>query len=48
MKSAFLRSRARGRASTQDWDAQWSSPSTSLDQLAPLLAIVLAALIALL
>jgi len=32
----------------QDWDAQWSAPSSGLEQLAPLLAIGLAALIALL
>ncbi|MDB4975403.1 MAG: hypothetical protein JWN48_3744 [Myxococcaceae bacterium] len=31
----------------QDWDKQWSAPSTRLEQLAPVLALALAALIAL-
>ena len=32
----------------QDWEKQWTAPSTGLEQLAPLLALGLAALIALL
>jgi hypothetical protein len=48
MKPASVRSHARGRTSTQDWDALWSAPSTGLEQLAPLLAIGFAALVSLL
>jgi hypothetical protein len=36
------------KSAMQDWDAQWSAPSTGLELLAPLLAIGLAALVALL
>lgn len=34
------------KTSMQDWDKQWSAPSTKLGQLAPALALGLAALVA--
>lgn len=48
MKADNLGSRTRGQAVTEDWDALWSAPATGLEQLAPLLAIGVAALVALL
>jgi hypothetical protein len=36
------------KTAMQDWEQQWSAPLTGLDQLAPLLALALAAIIALL
>jgi hypothetical protein len=31
----------------QDWDKQWTAPSSGLEQLAPLVALALAALVSL-
>jgi len=36
------------KAALVDWDAQWTTPSSKLEQLAPLLAIGVAALVSLL
>jgi len=47
MHTSILSSRATSRVSVQDWDDQWTAPSSRLEQLAPWLALGVAALLSL-